>query len=445
MARKLFVISFIVLVMRIPLAGLTSSQTDYPLFEEFNSSDVFTSTDPDIYIQDGKVHWTIHNSEGYQFLYRNIPAFEGNVRITVTGQVDWASNNCDARVGIGKGLAPQENVSVTFGYSGGGCPVQGYRINARGVAMNLQSDGCSEIDSLWVSPGTQYTAKLTITNTVNLDVIGVGSLTGIPIYADKYDTLFVGFPGPGDWPSCRGSIERVVIEPLEIINQPPIANAAGPYLVAVEQSIALDGSGSSDPDEDLLSESWVVTGDALGTIAGSTFNAGTLAGITEVTITVEDGRGGAATDTAKVVVYDPYGGYVTGGGWIMSLEETNSPDPTLTGKATFGFVSKYKKGATVPTGNTEFQFKAGELNFHSSEYEWLLVTGNESAKFKGTGTINGEGQYKFQIWAGDSFDEGTDTFRIKIWEEDAFGNETVIYDNASDQPIGGGNIVVHTK
>lgn len=38
----------------------------------------------------------------------------------------------------------------------------------------------------------------------------------------------------------------------------------------------------------------------------------------------------------------------------------------MTGKATFGFVSKYKKGATLPTGETEFQFKAGNLNFMST-------------------------------------------------------------------------------
>jgi hypothetical protein len=39
------------------------------------------------------------------------------------------------------------------------------------------------------------------------------------------------------------------------------------------------------------------------------------------------------------------------------------------GKGTFGFVSKYKKGATVPTGQTEFMFQAGDLNFHSSSYQ----------------------------------------------------------------------------
>jgi hypothetical protein len=58
------------------------------------------------------------------------------------------------------------------------------------------------------------------------------------------------------------------------------------------------------------------------------------------------------------------------------------------------------------------------------------------------GTINGTGQYKFQIWATD---DNPDTFRIKIWSEDQAGVETVAYDNGFGQAIGGGNIVVHTK
>ncbi len=112
-----------------------------------------------------------------------------------------------------------------------------------------------------------------------------------------------------------------------------------------------------------------------------------------------------------------------------------------TGKATFGFVSKYKKGATVPDGNTEFQFKDGGLSFHSTSYDWLIVTGSDYAKFKGDGTVDGmPGTYKFQLWAGDGTgSNGDDTFRIKIWNDDG-----VLYDNGMDQEIGGGNIIVHS-
>jgi hypothetical protein len=112
-----------------------------------------------------------------------------------------------------------------------------------------------------------------------------------------------------------------------------------------------------------------------------------------------------------------------------------------TGRANFGFVSKYKKGATIPTGNTEFIFKAADLNFHSSSYDWLVVTGSNYAKYKGIGTINGDGAYKFMLWAGDG---EPDTFRIKIWEE-VDEAEYIVYDNGFNQAIEGGNIVIHTN
>jgi parallel beta-helix repeat protein len=145
------------------------------------------------------------------------------------------------------------------------------------------------------------------------------------------------------------------------------------------------------------------------------------------------------TDSAVLVVYDSTGGFVTGGGWIDSPVKPEYEYMTVGGKASFGFVSKYKKGASVPDGNAEFQFKAGDLNFHSTSYQWLVVNQNyTNAQFKGYGTINGEGNYGFMIWAGDG---NPDTFRIKIWDA---GDETrVVYDNGVSQPIGGGSIVIH--
>ena len=67
-----------------------------------------------------------------------------------------------------------------------------------------------------------------------------------------------------------------------------------------------------------------------------------------------------------MVVYDPNAGFVTGGGWIQSPAGAHAADPALTGKANFGFVAKYQKGANVPNGNTEFQFQAGNLNFKAA-------------------------------------------------------------------------------
>jgi len=170
-----------------------------------------------------------------------------------------------------------------------------------------------------------------------------------------------------------------------------------------------------------------------------------MPGVYTLTLTVEDDDGDLDTATFQyVVIYNPEGGFVTGGGWIWSPEGAYTSDPSLTGKATFGFVSKYQKGANVPTGNTEFQFKVADLNFKSTSYDWLVVAGTK-AQFKGVGTINGAGEYKFMLSA---IDGSPDKFRIKIWDTET---GVVVYDNmltADDMAdpateIQGGSIVVH--
>ncbi|NIM52927.1 MAG: hypothetical protein GTO22_27435 [Gemmatimonadales bacterium] len=124
-----------------------------------------------------------------------------------------------------------------------------------------------------------------------------------------------------------------------------------------------------------------------------------------------------------------------------TVDDCVLPEVTCpTGKTNFGFNAKYKKNATEPTGQLEFQFRAGELNFHSSGYDWLVITPDDLAILRGSGTINGQGEYQFRLWARDG---EPDTFRMRIWEVDEFGNRTPIFDNGYAQPTGGGNITVH--
>jgi hypothetical protein len=193
---------------------------------------------------------------------------------------------------------------------------------------------------------------------------------------------------------------------------------------------------------------------------GYTFTA---AGVYYVQLTVTDPSGNYTSGTATqinsggqlvneyIVVYDPSAGFVTGGGWINSPAGAYAANPSLTGRANFGFVAKYQNGAKVPTGQTEFQFQAAGLNFHSTDYQWLVVSGAQ-AQYKGTGTINGVSGYSFMLTLtdGDLLGGGKpDLFRLKI--TDAAGN--VVYDNmqgASDsmgngQAIAGGSIQIKTK
>lgn len=257
--------------------------------------------------------------------------------------------------------------------------------------------------------------------------------------------------------------------PLVTIEQP-----ASGHLSAISQGIQFVGSFTDDGPSGSHTAQWVISSAALpettipGTVSGFTV-ADTIqfpeAGVYSIKLVVTDadGASGDATEVlndlpAYMVVYDPSGGFVTGGGWIWSplgafhpgLEEFSA----FEGKANFGFVSKYKPGAKVPTGQTEFQFHAGGLNFHSGDYQWLVVAGAR-AQYKGTGTINGAGVHGFMVTAIDgqiNGGGGKDRFRIKIWDA---RTGIIIYDNqagSSDADdlndatiLRGGSIVIHKQ
>ena len=251
-------------------------------------------------------------------------------------------------------------------------------------------------------------------------------------------------------------------------SEPPVVSgiAANPNPAAVNTAITLTatlddsgtgGSAISGAEYRIDNGPWVAMDAVDGAFDGPTEAVAaalsfTSPGVHEVCVRGSDAAGNVSNpgDDAEnactlVVAYDPSAGFVTGGGWIQSPAGAYVADPDLTGKASFGFVSKYKKGATIPEGNTQFTFQTGGLSFHSSSYEWLVVAGGK-AQFKGTGTVNGTGNYGFLIFATDaaatSASDDMDSFRIQIWDKD--NGDAIVYDNQVEQVIGGGSIVIHT-
>jgi uncharacterized repeat protein (TIGR01451 family) len=179
-------------------------------------------------------------------------------------------------------------------------------------------------------------------------------------------------------------------------------------------------------------------------------------GVYKVTLKVTDNTGATSwVDTqddveAIVVVYDPASGYTIGGGFIYSPLGALLSDPTLTGKMTFGYNSKFFKGATNPKGESQLDFLLGSFEFNALNYEYLVID-KARAQFKGFGKVNGVSGYDFIVTVIDGSlvaGGGADKFRVKIWEKTT---GRIVYDNqpgASDaadpiMPIGpGGDISI---
>ncbi len=259
------------------------------------------------------------------------------------------------------------------------------------------------------------------------------------------------------------SIEAVAVG---IILPPPPPPDTAPIVNSTHVSSTLVATGSNiifdatftDPDSGQSFTALIDWGDgttSLGTVtmtSNGTYSVTsshiyTEAGVYAITLAVSDGQLAGGAISEYVVVYNPAEGFVTGGGWFDSPQGAYTSDPTVSGRANFGFVSKYLKGATVPIGSTEFNFQTARLNFHSNSYEWLVVAGAK-AMYKGSGTINQQGNYTFMLTATDGQAPGgggTDRIRIRIWDTNG-----IVYDNflgatfdADPTTAINGSIVIH--
>jgi hypothetical protein len=97
----------------------------------------------------------------------------------------------------------------------------------------------------------------------------------------------------------------VAVEREAVTNQPPLAQAGPDQTVECQgpsgATVMLNGTASSDPDGDPLTFKWT---DSFGTVQGPTPLVTMPLGKHTVTLTVDDGKGGSASDTVKITVAD---------------------------------------------------------------------------------------------------------------------------------------------
>ena len=162
-------------------------------------------------------------------------------------------------------------------------------------------DSIEAHEDIWSADGTQlvyscYEGYVWNVYTINADGTGkelVASSAGNDIRARFFGNGKICFESEasGNWDIYIASAAG---------NQPPVAEANGPYITLPEEGalVLLDGSLSSDPDGDPLTYSWKI-GDLEIGIAPS-FQWLFPIGLTDVTLTVTDPEG--ASDTAETEV-----------------------------------------------------------------------------------------------------------------------------------------------
>ena len=161
---------------------------------------------------------------------------------------------------------------------------------------------------------------------------------------------FAGDTRVSSYSSFIDGVLSVTTEP----NNPPTANANGPYSGTEDLAITFDGIGSSDPDGDTLTYSWDFGDGSSGSGATPTHTY-SWGGTFTVSLTVSDGKGGSDTASTTATVTEvndaptadangPYSGTVnvaitfdgSGSSDPDNLDGTTSNDQTLTYSWVFG-------------------------------------------------------------------------------------------------------------
>jgi formylglycine-generating enzyme required for sulfatase activity len=173
-----------------------------------------------------------------------------------------------------------------------------------------------------------------------------------------------------------------------ITPSPPVANAGPDQTVAVDVTVTLDGSGSTDPDNNIASYQWqqldgptVTLSNADTAIAQFTANV-TVGSTLTFKLTVTDATNLQATDTCVITVTnlsDP----------IISL--LNSLVPIPAGSFMMGSTDDEYGWAQTTTPVHQVTFQAFDIGaYEVTQAQYLALMGTNPSYFQGTSYPNSE-------------------------------------------------------
>ena len=164
------------------------------------------------------------------------------------------------------------------------------------------------------------------------------------------------------------------------LNEAPVANAGPDRTVECTglscTGVTLNGSDSSDPDGDPLTYTWTWNG---GTASGENATVSLPLGITEVTLTVDDGKEGTAADTVLITVSD-----------------TTPPSTTAMVSGTLGQNGWYVSNVTVNLDATDACTGVKEVHYTINGVE--TVVSGSTAQF----ALSSDGSYRITYWSVDN-------------------------------------------
>jgi uncharacterized repeat protein (TIGR01451 family) len=176
-------------------------------------------------------------------------------------------------------------------------------------------------------------------------------------------------------------ITTTVMTPAPEVNRPPTANAGPDQIVSAgatcRTTVTLNGTGSSDPDGDSLTYTWTIenllpppilnagTDPASGAVTGPAPSGELPVGTHTITLTVDDGHGGTASDTVVVAVRDTTAPIFSGVPAPVTLEQSspsgtafNVALPAAADNCSSSVVVSSNAPAVFPPGPTVVTFTA---------------------------------------------------------------------------------------
>lgn len=198
-----------------------------------------------------------------------------------------------------------------------------------------------------------------------------------------------------------------------------------------------------DWGDGLTSSGTVTENNGSGSVSGNHIYL--AAGVYEVRLIVTDNNNASDSEIFQYFsVYNPTPqGLFTGVRIFQSPAGAYLANSNLTGQVRFGVTAKYQ--GTGINGDVSMNFNAANFEFNATSLT-VLVTANNKATLRGTGTVNGSGSYTFMVTGLDG-GSGDDFVRFQI--KDSSNN--VVYDSqpgAADtiDPttfVTAGQIIVH--